>query len=470
MRFWRLFAYPTCCADLPPKAHSRKRLFPPTARRENNPNRTRHRLLGELLFLLTTVLLVLSAAVMIFAPWVIRLVAPGLEAAATAATMLRIVFPYIVCISAVALFAGMLNASGRFRAAAAAPALLNIAMISAAWWLSPHLSPSVIALAWGVLFGGIAQLILLAYCVRRAGLPLRIRPRRPNTRMKKALAMMGQSTLGAGAVQINLLINLAIASLLPIGSISWLYYADRLMELPAGLLGAALATVALPAMAGEPARATAILDSILRTAFILAVPAAIGLALLAMPLVAVLFGHGEFGEDDIHKTAAAVAAYSIGVLGLVLMRPLAAAFFARHDAATPAKTAVAMLIFTQLLNGVFVFGLQWQHAGIAMSVGLAACANAALLWWILRRRSWFVAHSNWQRLLSVTLLASIFMSIFLLLCTPSGAFWQQNSLWQRGGVLLGLILVAAAIYFFILALCGVRLGDKENIDENANNH
>lgn len=414
-------------------------------------------LAGELLFLLAALLSAAAAAVMIFAPQVIAFVAPGLEEPAHAASMLQIVFPYIVFISMTALFAGMLNAAGRFHAAAAAPILLNVCLIAAALKLAPAMGVPVHALAWGVLAGGCAQLALVAFCVRRAGLWPRIRARAPDARMWSMLGRMGQSALGAGATQINLLINLAVASLLPAGSISWLYYADRLMELPAGLLGAALATVALPALASAgPEGAGQVLDRALRLAVILSLPAAAGLALLAEPIVHVLFARGAFDAEDAAMTSRAAAAYSAGVVGLVALRPLAAAFFARGDAATPAKVAVAALIFTQCLNGVFVFALQWGHAGIALAVGAAATFNAAVLFWILRRRGWYAPLHGWGRLLIAAIAALATMSVLLWSCAPAVMGLSGGS---RAATLALLIAAAAAAYFAALRLGGVKTSD-----------
>ncbi|MGI9297871.1 MAG: murein biosynthesis integral membrane protein MurJ [Gammaproteobacteria bacterium] len=430
------------------------------ARRENEENAAAFA--GELLFVVATFLTILSAAVALFAPQIMRVFAPGLAESDAAAAMLRVVFPYIALISVVALLAGMLNAGRHFRAAAAAPVLLNLCMIAAAFLSSSAHSPPNIALAWGVLAGGIAQLLWAAFFVRRAGLRLRIRPRRPDARMKSALIRMGQSALGAGATQINLLINLGVASLLPAGAISWLYYADRLMELPAGILGAALATVALPALSDDSENAHAVLDKTLRLAAILSAPAAVGMALLAEPIVAVLFMRGAFDATDAEMTARAVVAYSLGVVGFVALRPLAAAFFARRDAATPAKIAVCALILTQMCNGVFVFLLEWNHAGIALSVGIAATFNAAALLWILRRRVWYAPMAGWRKLCAALAAALAAMSVALLAARPAAEFWYSAALFPRVAALGGLVVLGAGVYFAILRIGGVRLSDFQD--------
>ena len=427
------------------------------ARRENP--RAAAEFAGEMICIIAAFLTILSAAVALFAPQVIGVFAPGLADSESAAALLRVVFPYIALISVVALLSGMLNANGHFRAAAAAPIFLNLCMIAAALLSSESHSPQNIALAWGVLIGGILQLLWMMHFARRAKLKAHLRLRKPNARMRSALIKMSQSALGAGAMQINLLINLAVASLLPAGAISWLYYADRLMELPAGLLGAALATVALPALSDNSQNANAVLNKTLRLAMLLSVPAAIGMMLLAFPLVSVLFMRGAFGAEDAEMTARAVVAYGIGVPGLVALRPLAAAFFARKDAATPAKIAVCALILTQLCNGVFVFYLGFNHAGIALSIGIAATFNAAMLFWILRRRNWYSPPSEWRKFAAALIIAAVAMAILLWLANPAAAFWFSALLLQRIAALFGLIFGGAAIYFIVLRLAGVRLSD-----------
>ena len=414
---------------------------------------------GELLCILSLSLLILSGLVMLLAPQVIGIVAPGLGHAEAASDMLRIVFPYILLISIVALFSGILNADYRFRAAAASPMLLNIAIIIAALWRPSSLMPEETSLAWGVIAGGLLQLLLTWICVKRAGLSPRLRLRYPGARIKTALYKMGQSALGAGAIQINLLINLGIASLLPAGAISWLYYADRLMELPAGLLGAALSTVVLPAMSLGGSHTHKILDNALRLATLLSFPAACGMIILSVPIVSVLFLRGAFDWHDTQMTAHAVSAYGVGILGLVALRPLAAAYFARGDAATPAKVALVSLLATQAFNGIFVFMLEWNHAGIALSIGLAATLNALILLWTLIRRGWYIPERGWTRILSRMILGMILMGIFMWSGQPSEEFWREGELYGKVMGILGLGTLGLGVYFGVLWGSGIRLSD-----------
>lgn len=419
-------------------------------------------LAGEVAVLLFTFLFSLSVLAVVAAPMVIFLIAPGLQEAALAAELLQVVFPYVIFISLVALFSGMNNAHARFTVGAAAPLLLNVAMIASALWWAPFFERPIFALAWGVFIGGVLQLAWLIWNVHR----FRIAPRRPprltpSPAARRVFRLFWHSALGAGAAQINLLINLFIASFFAAGSISWLYYADRLMELPAGLLGAALTTVALPALAAQaqqPAVFQQLLDNTLRLLLLLALPAAVGLALLALPLVCTLFMYGAFDAEDAINTQQAVLAYAIGVPGLVAVRPLAAAFFARQDAALPVRAAVVALVVTQLLNAVFIFGLDLVHVGLALSVGLAACANALVLYAVLWRRGWYVGRPGWGKFLLQLAAALAVMSAVLLWLTPPAEFWLDGTLTARGVRLTLCIAAAVTVYFAVLRLCGLRIG------------
>ncbi|MCH9758201.1 MAG: murein biosynthesis integral membrane protein MurJ [Proteobacteria bacterium] len=418
------------------------------------------KLAGEIATLLLAALLLLSLLCIVFAPYVIVALAPGLEQMALAADLLRVLFFYIVLISLVALFSGILNAHSYFHAAAVAPLFLNIAMIAAALWWTPFFQQPIFALAWGVLLAGVVQLLWLLWHVKRAGLlPSLPRCWQFSASLGQVFHLFWRSALGSSAAQFNLLINLFIASFFTAGSISWLYYADRLMELPAGLLGAALTTVVLPALsahADKPTEFQELLDNALRLILFLAVPAAAGLAYLALPLVSTLFLHGAFSASDVQMTQLAVLAYAVGVPGLVAVRPLAAAFFARQDAGVPVRAAVAALCLTQLLNVIFIFGLQLAHVGLALSVGLAACANALILYIVLRRRGWFKPQSGWHKFYLQLFAALAVMLLVLFFIVPEDSFWLQATTWQRIGKLTLCLLAAVGAYFSTAYLCGMR--------------
>ena len=423
-----------------------------------------NKLANETAGLLCAVLFVLVALGIVLAPQVVAVVAPGLARSENlAASLLRITFPYILFVSLVALAAGILNSIGKFAAPAFAPVLLNLSMIASALLLAPVLEVPIHALAWGVFGGGVLQLALVVFVLRRNGVcpsPKLALP--PSPEARKVLKMAGQSALGGGAAQINLLINLAIASLLAEGSISWLYYADRLMELPAGLLGAAVATVALPALsrrAGDDGAFSETLDRALRLVVFLGVPAAAGLMLLAAPLVSAVFMRGEFSQVDAEMTSRAVVAYGVGALGLTATRPLAAAFFARHDAATPVKIAVASLLAAQAMNAVFILGFGLAHAGLALSVGLAACLNAGVLLAVLIRRRWYVPPSGWGRLGAQTVAGVVLMAGLLVFGVPEGAYWETAGEWRRAFSALGWTAAGAGAYFAGAIIFGARIAD-----------
>ena len=437
------------------------------AARQDNPNRAK-KLANETAGLLAASLLILVALGILLAPQVINIVAPGLANASAEsenlpASILRIVFPYIFFISLVALAAGILNSLGKFAAPAFAPVLLNLSMIACALLLAPVLQIPIHALAWGVFIGGALQLAFVLFVLQKNNaLPIPALTLPPSADAKKVLKMMGQSALGGGAAQINLLINLGIASLLAEGSISWLYYADRLMELPAGLLGAAIATVALPALskqANNPDAFNHTLDRALRLIVFLAVPASAGLMLLAAPIVYAVFARGEFSQADADMTSRAAVAYGVGVLGLTATRPLAAAFFARHDAATPVKIAVASLVAAQAMNAVFILGFGLAHAGLALSVGLAACLNAGTLLAVLIRRKWFAPRAGWGVFALRVLAGVVLMSALLLWAVPGADFWQSAADGPRALAALGWVGAGAGIYFFGAAVFGARISD-----------
>ncbi|MGH6630518.1 MAG: murein biosynthesis integral membrane protein MurJ, partial [Burkholderiales bacterium] len=299
--------------------------------------------------LLTVALIVVSAAGIIAAPLVIYVTAPGFAANADkfaiTVDLLRITFPYIFFISLTSLAGGILNTWSRFSVPALTPSLLNVSFIVFAVWLAPYFDPPVKALAWAVFFGGALQLAFqLPFLWKSRMLPrITWAPRDPG--VTRILRLMGPAVFGVSVGQISLLINTIFASFLVTGSVSWLYYADRLMEFPTGLLGVALGTILLPSLSRSFAEKTAeeytkLLDWGLRLTFLLAAPCAVALAVLAVPLISTLFRHGEFSVQDVLMTRSALVAYSIGLLALILVKVLAPGFYARQNIRTPVKIAL----------------------------------------------------------------------------------------------------------------------------------
>ena len=412
------------------------------------------------LFLALVVTAALGVAV---SPVIVYLSAPGFAGDPAkfelTVLMLRICFPYIAFISLVALAAGVLNTWNRFAVPAITPAFLNVAFIAAAVFFADHFHPPIVALAWAVFAGGILQLAFQVPFLLRLGLLPRWRLDLSHPGVRRVLKIMAPATFGVSVAQISLLLNTIFASFLPSGSVSWLYYADRLMELPAGMLGVALGTILLPSLSKYHADANRdeyarLLDWGLRLTILLAVPAAAALAVIAMPLVASLFHYGRFGAEDAWMTCRALVAYSIGLIGMILVKILAPGFYARQDVRTPVKIGILTLVMTQLMNLAFIVPL--HHAGLALAIGLGACLNAALLYRALRRVGAYQPQPGWPVFL-LKVAASVGFMAIVLFTTMGEASWWLSAPWQRKvPAVLGLVLLGMLAYGACLALFGFR--------------
>ena len=446
------------------------------ASREQAGDEATHRLIDRVATALIVVLLLTCVAGVLGAPWLVLALASGLgqspDAEAAAVLMTRWMFPYIGFMSLVSLSSGILNTWRRFAVPAATPVLLNLAMIGAAWWGAPwfeaHGLPPIFSLAGGVMLGGVLQLGVQVPALARLGvLP---RPRLSWTGCREAwrdagtrriLQLMAPALLGVSVAQISLLINTQIASHLPAGSVSWLSYADRLMEFPTALLGVALGVVLMPQLSaarasGDDARYGALLDAGLRLVLLLALPCAVALLLFAQPLVAVLYHYGAFQTRDVGQTSSALMGYGIGLVGLVAIKVLAPGFYANQDTRTPVRIAVAVLVLTQLLNLVLVPWL--AHAGLAWSIGLAALVNAGWLWLGLRRQGRYRPAHGWGRFTLQVLAGCGVLALWLSWCTVS---WDWTGLqshpWSRVIGMGGVLGVSALLYFGTLRLTGLPL-------------
>jgi putative peptidoglycan lipid II flippase len=428
--------------------------------------------------LLALALVAVSALGVAAASAIIYVSAPGFAASPEkfdlTVAMLRITFPYILFISLVSLAGGILNTWSRFVVPALTPALLNLAFIFGALFLAPYFEPPVMVLAWAVFAGGALQLAFQIPALAKIGmLPL---PRFGFTDpgVRRILLLMGPAVLGVSVAQISLLINTIIASFLGDSRISWLYYADRLMEFPTALLGVALGTVLLPSLskyhsASDEGEYSKLLDWGLRLTFVLAAPAAVALALLSVPLVTTLFHYGRFGEHDVWMTRQALVAYSVGLLGLILVKVLAPGFYARQNIATPVRIAVVTLIATQALNALFVLSLKQggleistgigPHAGLALAIGLGACLNAGLLYRKLRQHGIYSPQPGWGAFTLKVAAALATMALALWLASGPAAWWLGASGALRVAAVTGLVLLGGTAYFVSLGLLGFRLGD-----------
>ncbi len=420
--------------------------------------------IGTLLFVM---LVVATAIGMLAAPLIGYLFVPRWFHAdpdkfALTVQLLRITFPYILFISLVALAAGVLNTWSRFAVPAITPALLNVSFIIAAAFFAERFDPPVLALAWAVFIGGALQLALqLPFLARIGMLPRwRLDLRHPGAR--RVLKLMVPAAFGVSVSQVSLLINTIFASFLVTGSVSWLYYADRLMEFPAGMLGVALGTILLPSLSRHYASGAAeeyakLLDWGLRVTLLLALPAAAALAVLAVPLITTLFHYGRFGADDVWMTRQALVAYSLGLVGMILVKILAPGFYARQNVITPVKIGLVTLAATQLMNLAFIVPL--KHAGLALAIGLGACLNAGLLYRNLRRHGIYAPQPGWAAFVGRVAFAVASMSLVLYFAMGPGTWWLQAPWQHKVAGLCGLVLLGTVAYSLILLALGFHWRD-----------
>ncbi|VXD02608.1 conserved hypothetical protein; putative inner membrane protein [Pseudomonas sp. 8Z] len=418
--------------------------------------------------LLTLVLALVTALGVLAAPWIVWVSAPGFAGDAErfelTTDLLRVTFPYILLISLSSLAGAILNTWNRFSVPAFVPTLLNVSMIVFALFLAPYFDPPIMALGWAVLVGGLAQLLWQLPHLRRIGMLVLPRLNLRDSGVWRVLKQMGPAIFGVSVSQISLIINTVFASFLVAGSVSWMYYADRLMELPSGVLGVALGTILLPALSKTYASQdrdeySRLLDWGLRLCFLLVLPCTLALAILAEPLVVSLFQYGKFGAEDALMTQQALVAYAVGLLALILIKILAPGFYAQQNIKTPVRIAIVSLLATQAMNALFVFGLQLAHVGLALSISLAACLNAGLLYWQLRRGDIFRPQPGWAMFLLKLVLAVAVMVAALLGMLQIMPAWAEGEMLLRLLRLGVLVAVGLAAYFGMLLLLGFRPRD-----------
>ncbi len=425
------------------------------------------RALADCVATLLLVALVVTAALGVAgATLIVYVSAPGFadqpDKFALTTTLVRITFPYVLFISLVAFAAGILNTWNRFAVPAATPALLNVSFIVAAAFLAERFDPPVLALAWAVVAGGVLQLALQLPFLARIGMLPRWRLSLRHPGLRQVLTLMAPAVFGVSVAQVSLLLNTVFASFLVTGSVSWLYYADRLMEFPAGVLGAALGTILLPSLAryhsgGAPQEYSRLLDWGLRLTLLLALPAAAALAVLALPLIATLFHYGRFGAEDAWATRQALVAYSLGLVGLILVKILAPGFYARQNVATPVKIGMLTLVATQLMNLALIGPL--KHAGLALAIGLGACLNAGLLYRHLRKQGIYHPQPGWGAFAAKVAGAVGVMAAVLHFSMGAASWWLESGWQARVPAIAGLVALGAAVYGACLAALGFRLRD-----------
>ena len=415
---------------------------------------------------LGAVLLAVTAAGILAAPVLVHVFASGFAAdpdqAALTASLLRLTFPYLLFISLTAFAGGILNTWGRFGIPAITPSLLNLSLIAAAIGLAPRFDEPVTALAWGVLAGGAAQLAFQLPFLWRIGMLVRPRLRRAHEGVRRIVRLIVPAVLGVSVAQVNLLVDTQFASYLATGSISWLYYSDRLMEFPLGVFGIALATVALPSLAARHAENDtggfhATLDWALRLVLVIAVPAALGLGLLAVPMISTVFQYGEFGAHAVRMSALSLSAYASGLVAFVAVKVLAAGFHARQEMRIPVRIAVVAMVANVVFNVLLIGPL--AHAGLALASSLAAWLNAALLLKSLRSGGIYRPRPGWTRLLAQVAFAAVALTLLLVWFHGTAGDWMTRTGLERVAMLGGLVAAGAITWFAALAVSGVRPRD-----------
>jgi putative peptidoglycan lipid II flippase len=420
---------------------------------------------------LAGILLVLTAIGVLAAPAVLAIFAPGwlIEGRpefGLAADMLRITFPYILLISLTALAGGVLNTFERFLVPALTPVLLNVSLIAAAVLFSEKMDVPVKALAWGVFAAGVAQLLIQVPALMRLGVLPRPRWGWRHSGVRKILRLMIPTLIGSSVAQVNLLLDMVIATFLVSGSVTWLYYSDRLLEFPLGVFGVALSTVILPNLsrkfaAKNPQAFSATLDWALRLALIITLPAALGLMVLATPILITLFQYQAFQLSDVEMSALSLTAYAAGLPAFIAVKVLAPGFYARQDTKTPVKIAIVAMVSNMLLNFLFVgtlVAMQFKgpHTGLALASSVAAYINAGLLFRGLLRQGAYRPEPGWGRVGTAVALGCFAMVGLLLWQYGEVRQWAELAALGRAGRLTALIGLSVAVYALMLMAGGLR--------------
>ncbi len=405
------------------------------------------------LSVLAAVLLVFCTAMQIAMPWAMYLFAPGFADDPAkfdlAVELARIAFPYLLFISLVSQLGGVLNALDRFAAAAAAPILLNLSLILCLIGLAPMLETPGHALAWGVFAAGVVQFLWLIEACRRAGMVFRLPRPRLTPAVRRLVAKIVPGAIGAGVQQINLVIGVVLASLLPTGAVSYLYYADRVYQLPLGVIGIAVGTALLPLLSrqireGDEAGGRESFNRALEFSLLLTLPAAAALMVMPGPIVALLFERGAFDARSTSATAAALAAFAAGLPAFVLVKVLAPGFFAREDVTTPVKIA-GVSVAANIALSVLLLG-PLQHVGLALATSAASWLNALLLAWLLRRRGQFAIDRRLRTRFPRIVLATLAMTAILFAGLEVLASMLAGTPLERGLAVVVLIVAGKTAY------------------------
>lgn len=412
------------------------------------------------------VLLIVTIVGVVFAPTIVRIFAPGFDTEGPrfdlAVTMLRITFPYLMLISLTAFSGAILNTYGRFWVAAFTPVFLNIVMISAAIWLSPEMKTPIVGLAWGVFIAGVVQLVFQWPFLKNLRLLPRPRVNFKDAGVTKVLKLMVPALFGVSVSQINLLLDTVFASFLMVGSVSWLYYSDRLMEFPLGVFGVAISTVILPNLSRHHATQSKedfslTIDWAMRCVLLVGIPAAIVLAVMSGPLISTLFQYGHFDARSVMMTQKSLTMFAIGIAPFMLIKIFASGFYAKQDMRTPVRIGIMAMLANMVLNLILIFPL--KHAGIALATSLSAVLNMGFLFYFLRKRKLYTPRADWMFFTFRLLFANTILALFLWLGSGELQDWLTHPALWRGLHLFGLLVSAVIIYFAGLWLAGIRPRD-----------
>ncbi len=415
-------------------------------------------------------LLVLSILGMIFSPALVYLFAPGFTTDAAqfqlTAELLRITFPYIFFIALTAFSGGILNSFHQFSIPAFTPVLLNISLICSVYFLAPYFDEPLMALAWGVAIAGVVQLLLQFPSLIKLGLMPIPKIKRGHQGVKRIMTLMIPAIFGSSVAQINLLLDTIIASFLITGSVTWLYYSDRLLEFPLGVLGIAIATVILPTLSQQHARQSVeqfnqTLNWALRLVTLITIPACVGLFILAGPILASLFEYGKFTASDTYLSSLSLMAYMLGLPALIVIKILAPGYYARQDTRTPVKIGIIAMVSNMVMNIAFVVPLvlsdyEAPHIGLALATSLSAYINAMLLYNGLRNIGVFQPQDGWLAWIFRIVIACTAMAAVVIWLNPGAVQWSQ---WQLNERLLNLAMIIFAglfAYLTLLWLQGLR--------------
>lgn len=412
------------------------------------------------------VLLGVTLVGMIFSPWIVRLFAPGFETHGQrfdlAVMMLRITFPYLFLISLTAFSGAILNTYSRYWVAAFTPVFLNLSMIGAALWLSPHMQIPIVGLAWGVAVAGVVQMIFQWPFLKRLHLFIKPRINFRDSGVIKVLKLMVPALFGVSVSQVNLLLDTLFASFLAVGSVSWLYYSDRLMEFPLGVFGVAISTVILPHLSRHHASDSRedfslTIDWAMRCVLLIGLPAAVVMAVMSGPILSTLFQYGHFDGHAVLMARKSLSMFALGIAPCMLIKILASGFYAKQDMRTPVRIGIIAMIANMVFNVILIWPL--KHAGIALATSLAAVLNGGLLFYFLYKRQIFTPRAGWLHFGYRLFFANALLAVFLWIGTGDLQVWLVKGWAWKSLHLLGLSVLAVVIYAAGLWLAGVRPRD-----------